>query len=492
MDILDIRLLSTAVFTAIFGVFGIYHLISFLVLRHKILLYYFILILGLTLHWSLYFFLDYPFDNEFSLVVEKVSLTTAMLTTLGLLLFTRSYLNIGKPSHPKLWGTYAIFIWIVLCLPVVHVANKLTYRVVWLNDVFVLTGAIMAMSSIVLNIFSGIHLFKAHKLNRYYLYAYAPILVAAILYIGTWFLKRYFSFDASLIVLMSSVLVTVQLMLFSLLIGYKFKALEDEHMKMQVDANKILQEEVDRQTMSLQKAKRDLEKQNDELEKVNKLKNKMFSLLTHDVRAPLNNFVAIIELIETGLVDEELMHMTKKIKGEITDRISMVNDLLQWSYYQLDGIILNKKMCPLENVFVSIKHEFDRVAAEKEIVIEINAEHPKLFIDESMLKVVLRNLVSNAIKFSKKGQKINLWSKLHSNGIELGVQDFGMGMDSDWFKNLKSNERPGSRRGTEGEKGTGFGLIISKDFVEMNGGEMICESEVNKGTSFILSFKKAV
>ena len=98
---------------------------------------------------------------------------------------------------------------------------------------------------------------------------------------------------------------------------------------MQLEANTKLKDEVERQTKKLTVAKAELENQNAELEQVSKLKNKLFSLLAHDVRAPLNNFVVIIQLIEAELADEELKRLTEKLKSEVYDRISMINDLLQ-------------------------------------------------------------------------------------------------------------------------------------------------------------------
>ncbi|RIV71143.1 sensor histidine kinase [Flagellimonas aequoris] len=491
MDVFDFRDVTTIVFISIFAIFGIYHLLSFLVLRHKILLYYFILILGLALHWSLYFFVTNSFGGDTSVIADRASLTTAMITTLGLLLFAKNYLNIDKDHHPRLSGTYTVFIWIVICLPFFHIVNKMVIGIGWLNDFFVLLAAITAMASVFLNIFSGFRLFHAHQLNRYYLYSYAPILLAALLYIGTWFMKRYYDFNANPIVLGTSILVTVQLILFSLLIGFKFKALEDEHMTLQLEANIKLKKEVDRQTKGLQMAKRELETQNEELEKIGELKNKLFSLLAHDVRAPLNNFIVIIELIEAELEDTDLKAITGKLKGEIVDKISMVNGLLQWSYKQLDGVKLDKTICDLKEVFQSVKQEFTRMADDKNITIELKVSHPVLFIDENMLKVMLRNLISNAIKFSSNGQKIIIWSQRNASSVDIGVQDFGMGMDIHWYDKLKDEERPQTRKGTKGEKGTGFGLLITKDFVEMNGGEMICESEIDHGTNFILRFKDA-
>lgn len=489
MDIIDFRYLTNIVFTSIFGVFGIYHLLSFLVLRHKILLYYFILIFGLTLHWILSLIIESSLSNHVIFIADKASLTTAMISTFGLLMFTKSYLNVSQNNHPTLDTIYKVFAIIMVCLPGLHILNNVITKIEWLNSSLVFLAAIIALSTALLSLFSGIRLYKAKKINKYYLYSYTPYLLASILYIGAWFTQKYYNVDADLIQFIASILVTLQLLLFSLLVSYKYKSIEDNTIKMQVEANNKLSTEVEKQTKHLQIAKQDLENKNEELEKVNKLKNKLFSLLTHDVRGPLNNIGTIVEMIESQLEESELKEITKKLKIEVTDRISMVNILLDWSYNQLEGVTLNQKLCDIDTLFNSIKKEFKRMTDDKGIKIELNVSYPEIFIDENMLKVILRNLTSNAIKFSKKGQKIILSSKCTADIVEIGVKDFGLGMNTDWQNMSKSNTRPIVRDGTFGEKGTGFGLIITNDFVKMNGGEISCKSEINKGTEFILNFK---
>ncbi|MDO6470777.1 sensor histidine kinase [Maribacter sp. 1_MG-2023] len=491
MDIIDFRYLTTIVFTSIFGVFGIYHLLSFLVLRHKILLYYFILIFGLTLHWSLSLIIDGSFSDQVILIADKTSLTTAMISTFGLLMFTKSYLNISQNNHPTLATIYKVFAIIMICLPGLHILNNIITKIDWLNSSLVLFAAIIALSTALLSLFSGIRLYTAEKFNKYYLYSYTPYLLGSFLYIGAWFSQKYFNVDTDLVILLTSILVTFQLVLFSILVSYKYKSIEDNTIKIQIEANSKLTTEVEKQTQHLQIAKQDLEYQNGELEKVNKLKNKLFSLLTHDVRGPLNNVSTIIAMIESQLEESELKEITKKLKNEVTDRISMVNVLLDWSYNQLEGVTLNRTVCDLDTLFKSIKKDFKRMADEKGIEIELAISCRELFIDENMLKVILRNLTSNAIKFSKEGQKIILSSNCTSDIVTIGVKDFGLGMNTDWQNTSGSNGAPEVRQGTVGEKGTGFGLMITKDFVEMNGGEISCKSEINKGTEFILSFKTA-
>ncbi|MBD3660787.1 MAG: histidine kinase, partial [Arenibacter algicola] len=304
------------------------------------------------------------------MIADKASLTTAMLTTFGLLMFTKNYLNINQRDYPKLSKTYKVLIVFVGCLSVLHILNNLLTGIIWFNDGLVTLAAITSMASIFLNIFSGFWLFNIQKFNRYYLYSYAPILLAAILYIGTWLLKTHFNFNADpIIILITSILITLQLILFSLLLGYKYKSIEHENMTIQVEANNRLKSEVDKQTMNLQIANNALESQNEELERINRLKNKIFSLITHDVRAPLNHMSVIIKMIEEDLIDGDVKQIVEKLKNEIADKFDMVNSLLQWSYSQLEGVKLNKKSCDLHVVFNSIKKEFERMATDKGISI---------------------------------------------------------------------------------------------------------------------------
>ncbi|MDF0709046.1 sensor histidine kinase [Flagellimonas okinawensis] len=488
MENLDFRFLTTLVFTAIFGVFGVYHLFSYLILRHKILLHYCILIFGLTMHWSLSFFIDGSFGESLALFADKASLTTAMITTYGLLIFTKDYLNIEGSRYPRLSKGYRFLIIATVGLPLLHLANNLLTGSDVFNDMVVMIAAIIAMAAIFLNIFSGFWLFTAQRFNRYYLYSYAPILLAALFYIGTWFLMRFYTFNAIPVVLTTSVLITFQLILFSLLLGFKYKLIEDENMRIQIEANRNLISEVDRQTKELQITNSALEMQNEELARVNELKNKLFSLLSHDVRAPLNNLSVIISMIEEHLEDDELKGILEKLNIEISDKIDMVNGLLQWSYSQLEGIRLETRRCDIQEMFATLSNEFERIAENKNIAIVHEVSAPEILTDDNILKVVLRNLISNALKFSHKDQKIVLWSRQGEGYIEIGVEDFGTGMDASWFNKLAQGDKPQSTRGTSGEKGTGFGLLIAKDFVEILGGELICESQKNEGTNFMVRF----
>ena len=485
MNSFDINYLIVSIFTAIFGVFGIYHLVSFLILRHRILYHYCIIIFGLTLHWSWSLF---PEGYLPEIVQEKGSLITAMITTFGFLLFTMNYLNIHRGNHPKISRSYTFLKYSSVLIPVLYVLNLLTFNIGWLHSSLVMSAAVIAMLTVLLNIFSGIRLFNDEKFNKYYLYAYAPMLLSSVIYISAWFIKDKYNVDRHLIVLISSILITLQLILFSILVSYKFKYIEKSNMRTQVETNKFLAFEVDKQTKDLQIAKENLESKNRELESVNSLKNKLFSLLTHDVRGPLHNISLLVKLLENQIEDSELKEISQSLKNELDDRIAMVSALLDWSYNQLEGIKLHKKDCDIQEIFKSIAKQYERSAKEKDVKLLFEIETPTLFIDENMFKVILRNLISNAIKFSTKNQNVILSSKKGPEGIEVGVQDFGVGMTTNWHKDLVKDCIPKTTLGTKGEQGTGFGLLIAKDFVEMNGGELFCTSKPNEGTHFVMRF----
>ena len=487
MNVIDYQYFETFIFTAIFGVFAIYHILLYIILRYKALLYYCVILIGLTAHFTLYLLL-FDADKSFSLLVQNTSLITAMVTTFGFLIFTRNYLTINQYKTPRLNKTYKFLIVTTIALTIIHILNIIIAGYNTFSKLLELLAAFTALATMILNIISGVKLFHAEKFNKYYLYSYTPYLLASILYVITWLLSYFFNIKTDYILLITSILITLQIILFSILMGFKFKSIQDENKRIQVEANNRLEYEVDVQTKQLQLAKKELEIQNKELETVNKLKNKLFSLLTHDVRGPLNNVSTLIELIENKLSDSPLKEITSKLKSDVNDRVSMINTLLDWSYKQLEGVRVHKEQCDLNAIFITIIKEFERAALDKNITIEQEVLCPVIYIDQNMLKVMLRNLLSNAIKFSEHGQKIMFSSKCNSDTIDIIVEDFGTGMQVDWF-NSKNEHCPQTKKGTKGEVGTGFGLLITKDFAEMNGGKIICESEINKGTKFTLSFE---
>ncbi|TVZ51361.1 sensor histidine kinase [Dokdonia sp. Hel_I_53] len=491
MNIIEDKEIQILIFTIIFGVFGLYHMLTYLVLRYKILLYYSILIFGLTAHWSLYF-IDKSVQLQSSSISQKISVLTAMITIIGMLLFTKSYLNIRNEKYRILNSIYINFVLIAATICVFHIINWFLFNNVFLQKALSVIAALLALGAIILILFSGVVLFKKNRLNKYYLYSSWPLIFSALLYTGGWLLKNSFNIDKSILILVTSILVVLQLLLFSVIIGFKFKLIEETNFKLQLDINEDLQSKVAERTEELEVARQSLENKNADLEEINSIKNKLFSLITHDVRTPLQNFGSIIDLLESDLENDIKIELSNDLKIEISEKLEMINGLLQWSYKQMDGVQVKKESSKLVEVFENTKAEFTRMAKEKNIEIIIDTDSSSINIDRNMLKIILRNIVSNALKFSPKNSTVIIWSLTSDKSVEIGVQDSGSGMKSDWFLDFLSNKRPSTTLGTNGEKGTGFGLMITKDFVEMNGGEIFIDSDSDKGTTIRLLFKKDV
>ena len=168
-----------------------------------------------------------------------------------------------------------------------------------------------------------------------------------------------------------------------------------------------------------------------------------------------------------------------------SDTYNLLNDLLDWARSQLQKIEFNPRHLVLFVVINEVKNLLSVQAEKKNISLKINVEKShQALADGEMLKTILRNLISNAIKFSNANGEITIFTKINDNFIELSVRDNGVGIAPNALKNLFYLESNISTPGTSGEKGTGLGLILVKDFVEKNGGEIWVESEVQRGSIF--------
>ena len=189
---------------------------------------------------------------------------------------------------------------------------------------------------------------------------------------------------------------------------------------------------------------------------------------------------------------EKVVEFTHQTKVGLSESLVIMERLLHWSYKQLDGINVRKETIELEPIVNEVKAELKSLVKNKNITVENQVSANTLSFDRDMLRVVLRNLLSNGIKFSYEGGTIHVSSSIQNDEIQVSVEDHGVGMNPIWYEELVKTGKPEVKPGTKGEKGNGFGLLITKDFVEMNGGLLSCESEENKGTKFTFTIPKEV
>jgi len=233
----------------------------------------------------------------------------------------------------------------------------------------------------------------------------------------------------------------------------------------------------------------ELDLKNEQLVKVNAEKDKFFSIIAHDLRAPLSGFMKLTEMMDEELAvmtQQEIQTMVTTMKSSAANVFRLLGNLLEWSRMQSGLRTFNPGPYMLKHIVSESILLLKQAADQKEIAISTAIpEDMKVFADTNMLEGTIRNLISNAVKFTPKGGTIQVSAKTAvGKMVEISVKDNGIGMDAGMLADLFSLESNTNRKGTEGEPSTGLGLIICNDFIKMHGGEMQVESEAGKGSVF--------
>ncbi len=224
------------------------------------------------------------------------------------------------------------------------------------------------------------------------------------------------------------------------------------------------------------------------LEELNATKDKLFSIIAHDLRSPFNNILGFSDLLINNLNDYKIEQQNKYLgilNTSAKNTLLLLDNLLNWAKSQTGNINFCPKKIILSSLISEIIELSNTVAIAKDISLVQNCQPDiEVISDEDMLKAVLRNLITNAIKFTTPGGKISVIAIKRQNQIEIAVSDNGVGMDENTKNNLFSIKTNGSMLGTANEKGSGLGLILCKEFVEKQGGKIWVESEEEKGSIF--------
>ena len=236
--------------------------------------------------------------------------------------------------------------------------------------------------------------------------------------------------------------------------------------------------------------------QNEKLGAINEEKNKLFSILSHDLKAPINSIKQLLELEEKGLLDEDEQKTARKLLiKQVSDTDEMLRKLLRWSHAQLDGIITNRTPTDLSAIVREQVSQLDYQIISKNIKIDYSSifEDVQILVDPQQLRIILQNCLQNSIKFSNPDSQIKLWNSVNETDgfINLHIQDEGIGISESKMEEISSQVvRVKSTEGTQKEKGTGLGLLLVRQFMEKNQGLLVIHSKPNEGTEIILSFEK--
>lgn len=231
----------------------------------------------------------------------------------------------------------------------------------------------------------------------------------------------------------------------------------------------------------------------EDLKKTNQEKDKILSVIAHDLRSPFNSFLLLTEILADDMVSleqDELRQLVDSMYRTAINLSELLDNLLEWSRIQRQMISNNPEIIIFKEL-IEKNIEFFRIHFKtKEIELLVMAdERLKVYADAYLLSSVIRNLISNALKFTPTGGKVTiLASRLHEDTVLLRIEDTGIGMTDIQQKKLFRNDTRGTK-GTNNEPSAGIGLILVKEFVDEMNGRIYLTSMEGAGTTFLLSFR---
>ncbi|MBN2662361.1 MAG: GHKL domain-containing protein [Bacteroidales bacterium] len=238
----------------------------------------------------------------------------------------------------------------------------------------------------------------------------------------------------------------------------------------------------------LKQAEQALKQSEEELRILNAGKDRFMSILGHDLRSPLNSILGFSDLLVKNLHHYDIGKIEKQIKiinQTANKTYNLLEDLLLWSKSQSKKLAIEPQEIVFADICNDVINNFKTRANLKDIIIScFDSERTILTVDLNMFKTILRNLISNAIKFTNKNGQITIYSERKGENIIITISDNGVGIEKENIPKLWDFTQPISTSGTANETGTGFGLLLCKEFVEKHGGKIWVESEVGKGSDF--------
>jgi signal transduction histidine kinase/Tfp pilus assembly protein PilF len=246
----------------------------------------------------------------------------------------------------------------------------------------------------------------------------------------------------------------------------------------------------------LEVAKNEVQQQNIKLQDLNHTKDKFFSIISHDLKGPLNSLTSFTRLLidhTDNLTKEEIQMLALDLDKSLKNLFALLENLLEWSRSQTGTIDFTAEVFDLTEILRNNKNLLESQAKNKQINITIDSEEEcPVKLHKQSINTVVRNLISNAIKFTNGGGTIRLSVKKANRHLTLSIADNGVGMSQEVVSKLFRIDHKHSTQGTAHEKGTGLGLILCREFIEKNGGTIRVQSDPGEGSVFTCTFPESV
>lgn len=251
-------------------------------------------------------------------------------------------------------------------------------------------------------------------------------------------------------------------------------------------------EQLERVNRKLEESNRELNDANARLRELSAMKEEFLALTTHDLRSPLTVISGVINFFTSGRLGEltpEQQNMVSMMERNTQNLIELVNDLLDASKLESGTMRLDATQVNLRGLVEDLREQMQPLAAEKEIALEeeIPEDLPPLRAERAKLRRILVNLFSNALKFTPKGGRVRLNAARDGRFVRVAVEDTGVGIPPEDVHDIFDKYAQARSRATRSEKGTGLGLYITRQLVELHGGKIGVQSEVGKGSTFFFT-----
>ncbi|MEL6535628.1 MAG: ATP-binding protein [Bacteroidota bacterium] len=243
-----------------------------------------------------------------------------------------------------------------------------------------------------------------------------------------------------------------------------------------------------RSNLALRNTNNQIHSQNEELEELNNTKDKFFSIIAHDVKGPLSSLRSFANLLikyTDSLSKEEIQNLATDLDNSLKNLFSLLENLLTWARSQTGSLEFNPTSWELKKVIEETTEVLQPTAEKKNIQLSYQLPSTsEVIADRNMITTVIRNLISNALKFTEANGEVKVLVEPYVDAFEIAVIDNGVGMPTEIKQKLFKVGEKVTQKGTANEKGTGLGLILCKEFVEKNQGSIWVESEPDKGSTF--------
>ncbi len=232
-----------------------------------------------------------------------------------------------------------------------------------------------------------------------------------------------------------------------------------------------------------------LEKREEELQENNQTKTKLFSIIGHDLRGPIGALQGLLTMFSEGDISKsEFLDFLPKLRGDVDHIYFTLNNLLSWGQSQMNGSVTKPEVTSLETIVEENINLLSEIAKKKSIkIISELPENTLTWADSNQIDIVIRNLISNALKFTPENGMIKIEGYELSKHWQISIRDTGVGMDQETVDKLFDKNSNVTTYGTNNEKGTGLGLSLCKEMVEKNKGTIWVESTLRKGSTFFFT-----